>query len=57
MLKEGRRRLGLTQAALADAWGIHRVTLANYETGKDEIPKWVPFALLGMQIAQGNTAP
>lgn len=57
MLKEGRKRLGMTQAALAEAWGIHRVTLVEYETGRTEIPQWVRFALLGMHVATRVDAP
>jgi DNA-binding XRE family transcriptional regulator len=36
---------GLTQSGLASALGIHRVTVARWETGKAPIPKWVELAI------------
>lgn len=36
---------GLTQSGLSDALGVHRTTVARWETGKVPIPKWVELAL------------
>ena len=44
-LRERRSALGLTQPELADALGIHRVTISNWERGHHPIPKWLTLAM------------
>jgi DNA-binding XRE family transcriptional regulator len=44
-LRDRRSALGLTQPELADALGIHRVTVSNWERGAHPIPKWLTLAL------------
>jgi len=44
-LKAARARLGLTQQGLADALGIHRVSVARYETGEDPLTRLVALAV------------
>lgn len=46
-----RNLAGLTQSGLADALGIHRTTVARWETGKQPIPKWVELALRGLILS------
>lgn len=53
-LKAKRREYGLTQSQLADALEIHRVTVANYEAGKQPIPRLLELALIGLAY---STAP
>lgn len=36
---------GLTQSGLSSALGVHRTTIARWETGKLPIPKWVELAM------------
>jgi transcriptional regulator with XRE-family HTH domain len=43
-LRRRRKALGLTQAALADKIGVHRITIAKWEANTIAIPK--PIALL-----------
>ena len=38
-LKRHRRRLGMTQEALAERIGVHPVTVSKWETGMIAIPK------------------
>jgi repressor LexA len=38
-LKRIREKLGLTQEALAEALGVHRVTLAKWEAGTHNVPE------------------
>jgi transcriptional regulator with XRE-family HTH domain len=38
-LKSLREKCGMTQHALAEASGVHRVQIARYETG-DGVPTW-----------------
>jgi transcriptional regulator with XRE-family HTH domain len=40
-MKRKRQQLGLTQLALAERVGIHRVTVAKWESGIEPIPKWM----------------
>jgi len=44
-LKAARKRLGLSQQALADTLEVHRVTVNLYETGKDPIPQAITLAV------------
>ncbi len=44
-LKDARLKLGLTQKYLALHLGIAKSTLANYEQGRQEIPKMLVLAL------------
>lgn len=39
----------LTQQALADVLGIHRVTVAKWEIGMEPIPKYITLALAGLK--------
>ena len=36
---------GLTQSGLSDALGVHRTTVARWETGKVPIPRGVELAM------------
>jgi transcriptional regulator with XRE-family HTH domain len=47
-LRRLRERLGWTQGALADALGVHRVTVAKWEAGDRGIPE--PVARLAERI-------
>jgi DNA-binding transcriptional regulator YiaG len=47
--KRIRARLGLTQAAIADAIGVHRVTVAKWEAGDRGIPEPVARLLKRIQ--------
>jgi transcriptional regulator with XRE-family HTH domain len=47
-LRRVRERLGWTQADLADALGVHRVTVAKWEAGDRSIPE--PVARLAARI-------
>jgi transcriptional regulator with XRE-family HTH domain len=38
-LKRKRKALGLTQRTLAERIGVHRITIAKWETGVEPIPK------------------
>lgn len=40
-----RKALRMTQQALADALGVHQVTVARWETGAREIPPFLALAL------------
>mgnify|MGYP000872942133 CR=1 FL=1 len=31
---------GFTQAGLSDLWGVHRVTIARWESGALPVPAW-----------------
>jgi len=54
-LKAARKRLGLSQQALADTLEVHRVTIALYETGKDPIPKMVSLAVEALETRAAGT--
>lgn len=43
-VRDLRRMAGLSQAALAASLGVHRTTVARWETGVLPIPKWVELA-------------
>jgi transcriptional regulator with XRE-family HTH domain len=47
-LQRIREALGMTQAELADELGVHRVTVARWETGDRTIPE--PVARLILRI-------
>jgi transcriptional regulator with XRE-family HTH domain len=49
-LKEWRRNQNLTQGALADLLGVHRVTIAKWEAGDRGIPPFLPLALKALEI-------
>lgn len=36
---------GLTQSGLATSLGVHRTTVARWETGRSPIPRWVELAM------------
>jgi transcriptional regulator with XRE-family HTH domain len=48
-LKAWRIRSKMTQQALADALGVHRVTVAKWEAGMNEIPHYLHLALKGLE--------
>ena len=48
-LKEWRRNQNLTQGALADLLGVHRVTIAKWEAGDRGIPPFLPLALEALE--------
>lgn len=35
-----RKLVGLTQRQLAEAWGIRRPTISDWERGKHPVPDW-----------------
>lgn len=53
-LRTERLRLGLTQQELADALGIHAMTVSKLELGKAETKPWHWLALRGLrEVANG----
>ena len=44
-LRTLRTLAGLTQSGLAASLGVHRVTVARWETGRIPIPRWVELAM------------
>ncbi len=48
-LRAAREKLGLTQAELAKALGVQRVTVARWETGLRKIPAMMVLALKGLR--------
>jgi DNA-binding XRE family transcriptional regulator len=55
-LRTARKQLGLTQAELADAYGVSRMTIVNWERGAYAVPKWVPLALDGIRYHRSPVA-
>lgn len=49
-LRNLRTLAGLSQSGLAASLGVHRVTVARWETGVVPIPQWVGLALRGLAI-------
>ena len=47
-LKVWRVRHGLTQAELAEAIGVARITLQGWERGRSPLPAWLENALIGV---------
>lgn len=45
-LKAWRKRLGYNASRAADALGCHRNAIANWESGKHDIPKYIELACL-----------
>ena len=45
-LRRIRRRLGMTQPALAVTLGVHRVTIARWETGSRAVPRLVALLMV-----------
>lgn len=57
-LKDARSKLGLSLRAMADALGMNKDTISNYERGVYPIPKYVPLALFALQITgKAKTKP
>jgi transcriptional regulator with XRE-family HTH domain len=52
-LKEWRRNQKLTQEALGDLLGVHRVTIAKWEAGDRGIPSFLPLALEALEGKRG----
>ena len=50
-----RKRLDLTQAALAKALGVHPMTVSRYETGQDPIPVLVALAVEALEYRARGT--
>jgi transcriptional regulator with XRE-family HTH domain len=48
-LKSWRLRLGLTQESAADLLGVHRVTVARWESGACAMPKLLGMACLNYE--------
>jgi transcriptional regulator with XRE-family HTH domain len=48
-LKAWRLRLGLTQESAAELLGVHRVTIARWETGACAMPKLIRMACLNYE--------
>jgi len=44
-IRDARTRLELTQQQLADALGVHRVSVARWESGAEEIPQAITLAV------------
>lgn len=58
-LKRQREAYGLTQQELAEALGVHRVTYAQWETGRYALPVLLPHALkaIGYQLLRRRNQP
>jgi len=50
-----RKRLGMNQAKLAEALGLHWVTISNYERGQDPILKVVGLAVRALEYEARGT--
>lgn len=48
--RAARRSLGLTQAQLAQEWGISRRLVQAYEAGEQPIRAWCAFAFVGCVV-------
>jgi transcriptional regulator with XRE-family HTH domain len=48
-LKTWRKRWGLSQEKLANLLGSHRVSIAQWETGRRGIPSFLPLALEALE--------
>jgi transcriptional regulator with XRE-family HTH domain len=53
-LQEWRRKLGLSQEALASALGVIRVSVSRWETGTRAIPSFLPLALEALENRMGK---
>jgi len=51
-LKQARQSLGLTQLRLAEALGVRRQTVANWEMGRTPVPALVELAIRGLYVAK-----
>jgi len=49
-LKAWRERLGLTQETAAELLGVHRVTIARWESGACAMPKLIGMACLNYEL-------
>jgi len=49
-LKAWRERLGLTQEKAAELLGVHRVTVARWESGACAMPKLIGMACLNYEL-------
>jgi len=47
--RERRRRLGLTQEALARKLGVALTTVARWERGEHTPPAWLDLAMMGVE--------
>ena len=48
-IRAARKRLGLSQIALATLLGLDNGTLSRWERGAQAAPAWLPFALRGVE--------
>jgi len=53
-LKGWRERLGLTQEAAAELLGVHRVTVARWESGACAMPKLIGMACLNYELLKNQ---
>lgn len=51
-LLDWRERHGMSQGRLAKFFGYVRQTIANWESGDNPIPAWVPYALRGIDALE-----
>jgi DNA-binding XRE family transcriptional regulator len=54
-LNAARARLGMTQKALAEALGLHPMTIARHEGGALPIPKVVALAVEALETRAART--
>lgn len=53
-LKGWRERLGLTQEAAAELLGVHRVTVARWESGAYKMPHLIGMACLNYELLKNQ---
>lgn len=46
--RNARKKLGISQAKMAEAFGVAACTVWRWEHGRCPVPKWVPLALIGL---------
>jgi DNA-binding transcriptional regulator YiaG len=54
-LQSYRQRLGLSQEALAQLLGVHKLTVSHWETGAAASPGYLPLALAAIHRAIGGS--
>lgn len=53
-LKGWRERLGLTQEAAGELLGVHRVTIARWESGACKMPHLISMACLNYELLKNQ---